>query len=101
MQDSHIIYELLSISLEQGLHLTVTLGYRTLSGKYLDDGRNRLSLKYEPEDVVIVAMGSDGRREVVQVYGRCGVYDRTVLESSSPARQSPRADLGYLSTNTL
>ena len=79
MQDSHIIYELLSTSLEQALHLTVTFGRHASSGKHLDDTR----LKYEPEDVVVVAKGSDGRRGVVHVYGHCGVFNRVALGRSA------------------
>lgn len=75
MQESHLILELLSISLEQGLHLTVTLSrHHAPGGASLDysdtSSRNSLSSEHEPEDVVIVAKGGDGRQKIVHVYGR-------------------------------
>lgn len=70
MTDKHMLLEALSISLEQGIHLTVQLAVVTTEKRRdIYKSRNRGGgLHYRSGDLVFVAKRNDGRREVVHVY---------------------------------
>lgn len=75
MTDKHILLEALSVSLEQGLQLTVQMALSMPCSPSINVGqrldvyksRNRRSSGYQSGDLVFVAK-KDGLREIVHVY---------------------------------
>jgi len=80
MTDERMLLEALSISLEQGLHLSVQLALsmpcHSVTAEKRYKSRNADRLGYRSGDLVFIAKTNDGRREVVHVYDPFEIHAR-------------------------